>query len=261
MRAPPAGDTKRLQELEVQLRGSCSVPSGFAFLNLPGFAAAPQQQQQQQHANEHEAQQQALHAQQQQQQQGGWALPFAAAGGTHIALQQCCMCEPPIVLSRSSSCGAAPLFALLQQPSLAWHSPHRGAPLLVARWPLAGPAAAARQAALLVLAALAATLCLGPHTTRQQQQQERGTATMKWATRWNPRVCSRCQEQALGGCVRVHQAGRRLQPPHPEAPRGRQPGPSCGCGSRCCDSMRLLPSCATCSWLRLLVFSCVYHYA
>lgn len=31
-----AGDTKRLQELEVQLHGSCSVPSGFAFISLPG---------------------------------------------------------------------------------------------------------------------------------------------------------------------------------------------------------------------------------
>jgi hypothetical protein len=31
-----AGDTKRLQELEVKMMGSCSAPSGFAFMSLPG---------------------------------------------------------------------------------------------------------------------------------------------------------------------------------------------------------------------------------
>jgi hypothetical protein len=31
-----AGDTKRLQALEMQMHGSCSAPSGFAFMSLPG---------------------------------------------------------------------------------------------------------------------------------------------------------------------------------------------------------------------------------
>lgn len=36
--AAPAssGDTKRLQDLEVKMMGSCSAPSGFAFMSLPG---------------------------------------------------------------------------------------------------------------------------------------------------------------------------------------------------------------------------------
>jgi dual specificity MAP kinase phosphatase len=29
-------DTKRLQDLEVKMMGSCSAPSGFAFMSLPG---------------------------------------------------------------------------------------------------------------------------------------------------------------------------------------------------------------------------------
>jgi hypothetical protein len=32
----PAGDTKRLQALEIKMMGSCSAPSGFAFMSLPG---------------------------------------------------------------------------------------------------------------------------------------------------------------------------------------------------------------------------------
>jgi hypothetical protein len=35
--AAAAGDTKRLQALEMQMHGSCSAPSGFAFMSLPGL--------------------------------------------------------------------------------------------------------------------------------------------------------------------------------------------------------------------------------
>eukprot|EP00775_Hariotina_reticulata_P012671 gene12671-12798_t len=46
------GDTKRLQDLEVQLYGTCSAPSGFAFISLPALTpTATQQQQPQQPAD------------------------------------------------------------------------------------------------------------------------------------------------------------------------------------------------------------------
>lgn len=52
-----AGDTKRLQELEVRLHGSCSVPSGFAFISLPGeqrgLTTLPSLQWQWLHASQH----------------------------------------------------------------------------------------------------------------------------------------------------------------------------------------------------------------
>ncbi|WIA33045.1 hypothetical protein OEZ86_006202 [Tetradesmus obliquus] len=71
------GDTKRLQALEMQMHGSCSAPSGFAFISLP--ALAPGQQQQQQQAEQQlQHQQQQQHQQQLQQQQQQPSISFGA---------------------------------------------------------------------------------------------------------------------------------------------------------------------------------------
>ncbi|KAF6248776.1 protein-tyrosine phosphatase-like protein [Scenedesmus sp. NREL 46B-D3] len=52
------GDTKRLQALEMQMHGSCSAPSGFAFMSLPALAPTEQQQQQQPDQQQQQQQQQ-----------------------------------------------------------------------------------------------------------------------------------------------------------------------------------------------------------